>query len=106
MPEREAGSNKDALEPGSEAQAATPWHARQIDETLGSLASDAERGLTEEEARGRLERLGFNRLPERRHAGVVRIVARQFKDPLIYILLVAAVVSAATQNIQNAIFIS
>jgi magnesium-transporting ATPase (P-type) len=82
----------------------TPWHARTGEQALEALESGPD-GLTDEESGARRERVGDNRLPERESAGVVRVVLRQFKDPLIYILLIAAVVSAATQNFNNAIFI-
>ena len=62
-------------------------------------------GLSEAEARARLFRHGPNALPEARPPSLVRIFLRQFLNPLIYILLAAALVSVALGDIEDAIFI-
>ncbi|MDZ7783964.1 MAG: HAD-IC family P-type ATPase [Halioglobus sp.] len=43
--------------------------------------------------------------PSERAPGIVRIFLRQFLDPLIYVLLIAALVSLALDNMANAAFI-
>ena len=48
---------------------------------------------------------GPNKLPTGKRPGVLRIFLRQFRDPLIYILLIAGVVSAVLENWTDAIFI-
>lgn len=80
------------------------WHALEPDAALEALDARRE-GLSEDEVEERRERFGPNELPRRRRAGPVRIFLRQFKDPLIYILLVAGVVSLAAGTTNNAIFI-
>lgn len=62
-------------------------------------------GLTEAEAATRLANYGPNSLPEAEHDTVLVIFARQFLSPLIYVLLVAAVVSAFMGDFEDAIFI-
>jgi calcium-translocating P-type ATPase len=59
------------------------------------LATDKERGLTEEEAASRLAAHGPNRLPRPDRPAYLAIVGRQLADPLIALLVVAAAVSAA-----------
>ncbi len=54
----------------------------------------SERGLPGEEAKTRLEKEGPNKLPETKGASPWRLLLHQFTSPLIYILLVAAVVTA------------
>lgn len=49
-------------------------------------------GISEKEVKRRLEESGYNELPEAKHDNYALIFARQFKSPLIYILLVAGVV--------------
>jgi Mg2+-importing ATPase len=49
-----------------------------------------ERGLSSEEARTRLARLGANVLRPRRRAGMANLLLSQFKSPIILILLFAA----------------
>jgi len=51
-------------------------------------------GLTEEEARRRLESVGPNRLPEEKKAGILQRFFKHFHDLLIYILLGAALITA------------
>lgn len=63
-------------------------------------------GLSVDEARRRQERYGPNQLPERKPPSLLLIFLRQFKDPLIYILLIAAVISLLTGYINNFSFIS
>ena len=73
-----------------EAAAACP-----AEELVSLLGSDADHGLTDEEARRRLAEYGPNRV--RRGAGpdYLRIAARQLADPLVALLFAASVVSAA-----------
>ncbi|MER7461136.1 cation-transporting P-type ATPase [Micromonospora sp. NPDC126480] len=59
------------------------------------LETDPQRGLSGEEAAHRLERYGRNVLPAARGGGVLRRVLRQFHNPLIYVLVAAAVITAA-----------
>jgi len=82
----------------------TLWHALSRDD-LASRLESGEQGLGDEEAQSRLQRYGANRLPEEDRPGLVRIFLRQFKDPLIYVLLIAGLVSLGIGNINNAMFI-
>ncbi len=70
------------------------WHALEAEAVLAALAS-RESGLTEAEARERLQRYGPNRLapPQRRPAW--RRFLAQFDNLLIYVLLAAAAITAA-----------
>ncbi len=62
-------------------------------------------GLTSAEAARRLDQVGPNRLPEPKLPGPAAIFLRQFRNPFIYILLVAAVVALAVGQLPSAIFI-
>ena len=69
------------------------WHARDAEDVLSHLASSHD-GLSSDEAAERLARYGPNRLrPPRRHGPLVRFLL-QFHNVLIYVLIVAAVVTA------------
>ena len=68
------------------------WYRRDIDAVLSELAT-SEHGLKEDEARERLSRYGPNKLAEVERISLVKIILHQFKSPLIYILLIAAVVT-------------
>jgi len=69
------------------------------------LDSDRQAGLADKEAERRRERYGPNKLPEQKRDTVVRTFLRQFRDPLIYILLIAGAVSLAIGNLEDAAFI-
>ncbi|GAB3110847.1 cation-transporting P-type ATPase [Streptomyces calidiresistens] len=62
-------------------------------EVLLLTETDPERGLSTAEAKSRLERWGPNALPQTGGSGTMTRLLRQFHHPLIYVLLVAAVVA-------------
>lgn len=67
------------------------WHSNTIPKILVALRS-RENGLTREEASRRLQEYGLNKFPEEKSDSLLLIFFRQFKSPLIYILLVAAII--------------
>jgi len=84
---------------------ATPWHAQTVPEVAAALHTDPDRGLTSAEATQRLERYGPNRLEELAPEPWWRALLRQFIDPLIGILVVAAVISIGVGNLVDAMVI-
>jgi Ca2+-transporting ATPase len=62
-------------------------------EVLGHFRTSAS-GLTEGEAQERLRQYGPNKLSEEERVSRIKIFLRQFMSPLIYILLLAAVITA------------
>ena len=82
----------------------TAWHGLAPEEALDQLESRKE-GLSGDEVERRQARFGANELPEEDRPGLLRIYLRQFRDPLIYVLLIAGVVSLALDNLANAAFI-
>ena len=86
-----------------EKVAEIPWHSLSPDEALKDLEA-SEEGLSRQEVEQRQETFGPNKLPEKKRAGLLRVFIRQFKDPLIYILLIAGIVSLAIGNLNNAIY--
>ena len=55
----------------------------------------SEAGLPPGEVAARQAKFGPNALPERRRSSGIRVFLRQFKSPLIYLLLVAAAIALA-----------
>lgn len=86
-------------------QEACAWHSQSPEAVLAALES-SKTGLTESEAERRLCEYGPNLLPESGPTPLWLIVARQFVNPLIYILVGAAVVSAIIGDIKDAAFIA
>lgn len=68
-------------------------HTLSVDQVITELETTAE-GLTEAEARTRLDRYGPNRLPEPPRRGPLLRFLLQFHNILIYVLLGAAVITA------------
>ncbi len=65
-------------------------HAVPVEEVVAHLGSHRDRGLEEPIAVDRLARDGANTLPEARGDSLLRRVLLQFHNPLIYVLLAAA----------------
>ncbi|MFP4357997.1 MAG: cation-translocating P-type ATPase [Puniceicoccaceae bacterium] len=82
----------------------TIWHTLRFDDCVERLSA-AETGLDEEDARERLEKFGPNKLPEKKKDSIFVVALRQFQDPLIYVLLIAGVVSLALGHWSDALFI-
>src|SRR4051812_16804154 len=80
------------------AAGSPPWHTTPAGEAAQRLGVDAGDGLSSGEAARRLERDGPNRLAEARREPRWKAFLRQFKDLLIIILLIAAVVSLAVSG--------
>ncbi|MCU0354850.1 MAG: cation-transporting P-type ATPase, partial [Cytophagales bacterium] len=72
----------------------TAWHARPAQEVLDLLQTSRE-GIATPEAEKRLRQSGPNVLAEARPESVFRIVLRQLRSPLIYVLLAATVLAVA-----------
>jgi P-type Ca2+ transporter type 2C len=66
-----------------------------VDEVIGALASDARRGLTDEDARRRLDRYGRNELAAEEPVPAWRRFLAQFQDVLVILLLIATAISVA-----------
>lgn len=62
-------------------------------------------GLTTQQAQALLKEHGTNALPESRPPSLALIFLKQFLNPLIYILLLAAVVSLFLSDLKDAVFI-
>lgn len=87
------------------SQELKPWHAIDFSEATSALAS-SENGLSQADAIARLKEYGQNELPHQSPPTWWQIVLRQFQNPLIYILGIAAVVSVAIGDFKDAGFIA
>jgi len=80
------------------------WYSVSPEQALLELGTGNE-GLSETEAVARLEQYGPNRLKSVRETSAWKILLHQFASPLIYILLVAMVVTLAIQHWTDALVI-
>jgi len=79
-------------------------HSHTTQEVIDSLESSPG-GLSTAQAQQRLITFGANSLPSAQHVSLLSIILHQFLDPLIYILLFAAILSAAIGAIADMVFI-
>ncbi len=79
------------------------WHSLSVEEVLAKLGASL-KGLTEEEARERLQKYGFNELAAKRVSPIVMFLG-QFKSFLVYILLAATLLSLALGEVLDSVLI-
>ncbi|UOD50034.1 cation-translocating P-type ATPase [Orrella daihaiensis] len=82
----------------------TSAHTESIQAILDKVESSP-LGLDESVAQARQKTFGPNQLPEAVSPSIVSIFIRQFKSPLIYVLLLAGVISLAIEAFSDAAFI-
>jgi len=80
------------------------FHVLSVEETLQKL-NTSKNGLSSKEAKLRLKKFGFNRLPEKKRYSLSRLFFHQFEGPLTYILIVATAVSFFLGNHKDGILI-
>ena len=68
------------------------WYQQSVDNVITHLKTDKFRGLTKEQVDKRLVRDGYNVLPDVEPQSLWSIFLSQFQSPLIYILLIAAII--------------
>ena len=77
------------------------WHALSAQAALERLNA-SENGLTQQQALDRLTEYGPNAMPSVERAGPIKRLARQFHHLLIYVLLIASVLSLLLGHITDA----
>ena len=80
------------------------WHAATVEEVLDALSTDLD-GLDTDEAERRLTTYGPNSIEKSDVVSPWRILLHQFTSPLIYVLLVALVVTVAIDHYADALVI-
>lgn len=83
----------------------TNWHAITAKEAAHILETDPIRGLSEKAATRRAELFGPNKLPEEKPPSKLVIFAKQFKNPLIFILVAAGFVTLVFREYTDSIVI-
>jgi magnesium-transporting ATPase (P-type) len=78
------------------------WHRLAIDDALQRLDVDPKVGLSSEDVSQRLAKYGPNSLPQSKRRGPLLRFALQFHNPLIYVLLVAGIVTFGLKDYIDA----
>lgn len=74
------------------------WHCLAVDEVARSLGVDVKVGLPEAEISSRREKFGHNALPQESGRAWWKRLWDQFNSPLIYVLLVAAIITFVLED--------
>lgn len=69
------------------------------------LLESSENGLSSTQTKERLEKYGKNKLTDSKRKSVVQVFFEQFKDLLVIILIIAAVISAISGNVESTLVI-
>lgn len=77
------------------------WYNQQVDEVLNKLETDGDSGLTEEAAAERIRGHGPNEITETGKRTVRNMIIDQFKDFMVIILIIAALISAFLREIAD-----
>ncbi len=80
------------------------FYSKKVEEVLAELKTSLS-GLTSQEAQKRLSEHGFNELQEKKEETLLQMFIDQFKDFMIVILIIAAVISAFVGEFTDAIVI-
>ena len=81
------------------------WHTRSPQQAVEQLKSDPKQGLSAGEAQRRLELHGPNALAEGKKKSVPQVFLEQFKDLMVLILIIAALISLASGEGESTIVI-
>lgn len=79
------------------------WHSKPIEKVSDILEADLKNGLTSTQVQKRIKEFGKNKLPRKKALPKTKIFLNQFKSPLIYILLIAAVITVLLQEYTDSI---
>jgi Ca2+-transporting ATPase len=83
----------------------TLWHTSTIDETTFKLESSLKVGLTNQEAKSRLDQFGQNSLTEEKKESFWKEFIEELREPMVLMLLVTGVLYAIWGELSDAITI-
>lgn len=81
------------------------WYNKSPEDVLSQLKSDGNRGLSSDDAKSIKERVGPNELKAAKKKPLYKKLLEQFTDPMILILIAAAVISAFSHELIDAMII-
>lgn len=82
------------------------WFEKSNEEVLKELSTDQHNGLTSQEVEKRKEKYGLNMLEGKKPKTMMRMFFEQLNDPMIFILLGAALISGFMGEISDAVIIA
>ncbi len=83
----------------------TDWYSKSPQDVLKELNVDPSKGLSEEEAKKRLEKFGLNKLKEQKKKTIFQLFIAQLNDWLIYVLFAAVIITLLMGEYIDAVII-
>jgi len=80
------------------------WHSLELEEAYKKLDT-SEKGLSNDEAKDRLQKYGINELEEEKKASKLNLLFQKIKNPIIIVLLIAATISLVVEHYYDALVI-
>lgn len=80
-------------------------YQKNIEEIEQIFSTNSQTGLSSDEASARLDKFSFNQLPEKEPPSSWQIFFKQFINPLMIILILAAIASLCLQELKDALII-
>ena len=77
------------------------YHTLDIDQTRKNLRTNINIGLTDKEAKKRLQENGLNKLEDKKKESIIIKFLKQFNDFMIIILIIASIISAGMAYIEG-----
>ncbi|ROL60832.1 HAD family hydrolase [Bacteroidetes/Chlorobi group bacterium ChocPot_Mid] len=83
-----------------------PWHSKSIDETLSYFNTSVKEGLKSSQVPIMREKYGVNDIIAEKPKPAILLLLEQFNDPVLYILMVAAVLNAFLAELKDTFVIA
>lgn len=80
------------------------WHNLSAEKTFKELNTQHD-GLTDKDVQERLKKIGPNKLPEEKSISRIKLLLRQLASPLIYILIIAGLITFLLKEYTDAVVI-
>ena len=81
------------------------WHSLSIEEVIRKKGADQKKGLSVKEVKLRQKKFGANKLPKGKPLSLFKIFLDQLQSPLIYILIIAGIVTLALGGYTDSVVI-
>jgi P-type Ca2+ transporter type 2C len=81
-----------------------PYHALTAEQSFRKLDS-SDKGLSSQEAKHRLEKVGPNELKEEKKASKIKLLLEKIKNPIVVVLIFAALISLIIEHYYDALVI-
>ena len=77
------------------------WYQKEVEEVKKELSTNLEKGLTSKQVEEKQETIGFNELKAKKKKSLLVKFLEQFKDFMIIVLIIAAIVSGIIGVLQG-----